>query len=697
MDLRAQTSVLAAVIALAIAVGVVVRDRRRPVHWLFGLFGLSLALWYGTAALGRVFDLALFDRVNLVCAVVLPVSVILFFRAFLGAQGGAGEKRLTAVAAFASAVGLILILVVFTPFYQHPALTTSIFVFLVVMSVVPLVTVFVSGLRSRSRFEGAQLRYISLFGALAATVTTLEYLPYLGVDIPPVGTVLVLVFLFAIAQSVIRYRLLNLYEVGARLVVLTAVAFLFALVIWLLVQLAGGRFFLHSVVASIALLIVVDPIRNWVERQSGRLLLGERKDLQMALTRLGRRLARVLELGELTSVLLQGLHSSDRMTHASLFLVDQGTPGYRRLGFFGPEPPARVDPIVIKPLLRELRKYGKLEAEDLRRRMAQLREERKHGEWERIRGVVKLMDELCGDVVVALPGGSRVIGFLSVKDDRSVDAFSPEEVVALVETGKQAAAVVENSQMYREMRERDRLAALGEMAAGLAHEIRNPLGAIKGSAQMLTELEQGQDGGQGELLDIIVGEVNRLDSVVGSFLDYARTPILDAQYTDVNAIVDQTMRLMGSACEQAGVTWTTQLDADAAPVQVHPDRLKQVLLNLVRNAVQAMDGGGTLHLGTRPHQVEDASGKLRGCTEVRVVDSGPGISERVMTNLFVPFVTTKTTGTGLGLAISQRIVRSAGGHIEVQSSGEGTTFTVRLPTGEPVSAGETANSVEASR
>jgi signal transduction histidine kinase len=219
------------------------------------------------------------------------------------------------------------------------------------------------------------------------------------------------------------------------------------------------------------------------------------------------------------------------------------------------------------------------------------------------------------------------------------------------------------------------------MAAGLAHEIRNPLGAIKGSAQYLAG--SAPAGEPNEFLDIIVEEVDRLNRVVSTFLDYARPSKGNPAPTDVNTAVHKTVQLLGAECERAQVTVTLGLDPAPPPVRIDVEQLRQVLINLVQNAVQAMSAGGDVFIGTGVRERADGRVQVRRWVEIRVTDTGPGIPKTVLANLFVPFVTTKDRGTGLGLAVSQRIVTAAGGRIEARTdSGVGSTFIVRLPVAE---------------
>lgn len=213
------------------------------------------------------------------------------------------------------------------------------------------------------------------------------------------------------------------------------------------------------------------------------------------------------------------------------------------------------------------------------------------------------------------------------------------------------------------------------MAAGLAHEIRNPLGAIKGAAQLLQDAAGGGvDHSAREFLDIIVEEVDRLDGVVGSVLDLARQRSDSVAPIDLNGEVRRTLQVIGADADPS-LRIDTLLASDLPRVVIGSDPMRQVLLNLVRNACEASQEGGTVTVSTRM--------VLRGKDEwvqLRVRDEGQGMSHAILQKIYLPFFTTKGRGTGLGLAICQRIVQTAGGRIDARSrEGEGTTITVSLP------------------
>jgi signal transduction histidine kinase len=220
------------------------------------------------------------------------------------------------------------------------------------------------------------------------------------------------------------------------------------------------------------------------------------------------------------------------------------------------------------------------------------------------------------------------------------------------------------------LRRAERLKTLGEMAAGMAHEVKNPLAAIRSSAQILTERVGGKEA---QFAGIIVSEVDRLNRVVNEFLDYARPAPLKREPVLLSALLDSCLELLAPVIAQAGATVNRAYPEAEHKVNADPNQLRQVFLNLILNAVQAMRTGGQMTLGVRQES---------GSTRVVVRDTGPGIPPDKLRQVFEPFYSTKPGGTGLGLPIAQRIVAEHGGRLVVESKpGEGTTATMILPRG----------------
>jgi len=234
-------------------------------------------------------------------------------------------------------------------------------------------------------------------------------------------------------------------------------------------------------------------------------------------------------------------------------------------------------------------------------------------------------------------------------------------------------------QRERETLRAEQLAAVGQLAAGLAHELRNPLTSMK--ILMQTANEQGTAAAlTGRDLVVFQEEVERLEQLTKSFLDFARVPSLEKSIFDVRELVEQTIRLVSGPATRCGVSIDCQAGAQPIYVEADPIQIRQVLLNLLLNALDAVSHGGAVQVMVQPIRAGWASEKESKWLEIDVVDSGPGVSEAIRERIFQPFVSTKDTGTGLGLAISRQIVAAHQGSIEVENNqGGGARFTVRMP------------------
>jgi signal transduction histidine kinase len=227
-----------------------------------------------------------------------------------------------------------------------------------------------------------------------------------------------------------------------------------------------------------------------------------------------------------------------------------------------------------------------------------------------------------------------------------------------------------------EARRSERLAALGQLSAGLAHEIRNPLGVIKGSAEMLTQKLQASDELARELAGYISTEVNRLSALVTEFLDFARPLHAQPNPADLTALLDRVLQVVAARFTgKQPVRVEREYASNLPSVPLDESLCEQAFLNLVQNAYEAMEAGGTLRVEVQPVIQEDREG-----VELRLSDTGPGVPEELREEIFNPFVTTKKTGVGLGLSIVSKIVDGHHGSIHVDNApAGGAVFTIFFP------------------
>ncbi|HFL5446069.1 TPA: two-component system sensor histidine kinase AtoS [Escherichia coli] len=265
---------------------------------------------------------------------------------------------------------------------------------------------------------------------------------------------------------------------------------------------------------------------------------------------------------------------------------------------------------------------------------------------------------------ISFPGRDRTIE-LSVTTSRIHNTHG-EMIGALVIFSDLTA----RKETQRRMAQAERLATLGELMAGVAHEVRNPLTAIRGYVQILRQ--QTRDPIHQEYLSVVLKEIDSINKVIQQLLEFSRPRHSQWQQVSLNALVEETLVLVQTAGVQARVDFISELDNELSPINADRELLKQVLLNILINAVQAISARGKIRI--RTWQYSDSQ------QAISIEDNGSGIDLSLQKKIFDPFFTTKASGTGLGLALSQRIINAHQGDIRVASlPGYGATFTLILP------------------
>jgi len=289
---------------------------------------------------------------------------------------------------------------------------------------------------------------------------------------------------------------------------------------------------------------------------------------------------------------------------------------------------------------------------------------------------VAVREDLHGLLSVPIRSTDRIIGVLNVYTHER-RRFRTHEIALMTLLAQQSAIAIENASLYQQTREAgeslrasEKLAALGRLSAGLAHELRNPLNTLNVLAYAMVE-EADRAGYATADLEVLQSEIQRMSLLVDQFLQFARPRPPAFQRQLVQEIVEEILLLIGPEARKKGVAISRHTDTDVPATWADGDQLKQVLLNITLNAIQAMPGGGTLSLAVRR-----ASGGV--VTEVR--DTGAGIPPEIRERLFEPFFTTRRNGTGLGLPIALRIVEAHSGDLRIESHPDsGTTATIWLP------------------
>ena len=686
MELGAQSGLLAAIVSAAVAISVILRGRRSRVNAFFIVFCGNLLLHFLAAFFYHFSGEFIWFRVDLIAASLLPVTALLFFGHFLWKEPKTPRKYV--ISAYVISTGLVAFL--FTPWSNNKPTVAMVVAVVFTALYMCAYLVYLRYRELKSQRERTRLRYLLVVMLVATTFILLGMMPGGLGFLRTWGDLVSIFFLYFLSQSLLKYRLLDLQELLGRGLVLIAVALILALVFGALVLWAGVSpevSLFQTFIASFVILILFEPLRDKVEGSTNRLLFRERYEFRSKLDDLRREIANILDLKQMSNVILDTLYESMRITRASIYFQEDGGASYYLVSYRGPKPPAKVDVAAHRAFFDQVKKTPTVVLSETYERFlaeqgAPADSSEPPTEVGHARQVLKTLAHMKSAVCIPFPSQDEILGLWNLQDEASAESYSTEEIARLIALGEQAAINIENSKMFERIRERDRLAVLGEMSAGLAHEIRNPLGAIKGAAQYLDPSSVGEDASQ--FLKIIIEEADRLNQVVDQFLDYSRPFQASKDPTDINRIIEQTTRLLSTGFNDRDIDVKLELQSDLPLVVANAPQLTQVFINLLNNAMESMPGGGRLvvRTGLRSSGLGSWSGPRRhtGAVEVQVVDTGRGISPSQQERLFVPFFTTKEHGTGLGLSISQRIIEHHGGEIRVRSKeGEGATFTVVLP------------------
>lgn len=683
---------LAAVLAGVFAIRVPQGDRRDPARRAFALLCTTISLGYGGFALYLIPGLGWFKYVNGGAAAFVPPALLAVVETCFVQGNRPRDRRLArlTVASPPIAIAFVIVDAVYfygTPRASEPEVVLTMYVFGgLLISVHRLWELQRASMdpaeRTRIRYTlglaSAAIGFSALEALIRAFVMETNDLPISVRPVvvqgafPPLGCVFTSFLLYFLAQMITSWRLLDMGVLSARLAAVVGAAFLLVGIDVFAAGMLFGAYPIHGFfqvfMASAIFLMAYEPLSKQLEMWAGRALntRGQRLVDALAETELG--LTRVISMQGLRVELTARLLASGRVRATSMYLWDAERRAYRldyEAGVHEEPPVLQVgrqpfaDGFVDGPFVRiEHQHMLRIEAAGT----------------EQLEPRLKTMRAMNADVVVPFRSGDVVLGWLALRDADDV-GFTEAEVVRLAKVVDRASVILENLRGFEQLKEEHRLAALGTMAAGLAHEIRNPLAGIKGAAQYLQGSAREAD--DAEMVKVIIDEVDRLSSVVSQFLDYSRPLQADKQPTSPEAVVAQVVGLLKA---QGVTTELVQEHEDIPAVDLDAGKIAQVLLNLGQNAITAAGPTGRVTLSTRLGRMRDPKARQAAAVEFVVTDNGAGISPAELDKLFVPFYTTRHEGTGLGLAISRRIALAHAGELDVRSTvGVGSVFTLRVP------------------
>jgi signal transduction histidine kinase len=287
--------------------------------------------------------------------------------------------------------------------------------------------------------------------------------------------------------------------------------------------------------------------------------------------------------------------------------------------------------------------------------------------------------ELGGDIAIAFWHLGRLWGFVVVGPKLSGDPYFSDDIDFMLTLGSQAAIAIENLQLHRQMEEErlraERLGVIGTLASGIAHEIKNPLVAIRTFAELLPERFRDEEF-HGEFSKVVMREVGRIDGLVARLRELATRPAQQLAALELRIPIDETLALLRGQLEQKQIRVTTEYGNEVPLILGEANLLKQLFLNLFMNAIEAMGTAGELSVRLWTRQILGTSSVV-----AEVTNSGSEIPEDILAQIFEPFFSTKPGGSGLGLAICRNIADAHRATIRVRNNAlpKGVTFTVEFP------------------
>lgn len=701
MEILVQSAFLVAFVALALGVSVLTVNIRNKLFRAYGAMAAVIFGWGIGYFLESIVPDAegVYHRLHLFFHVWISPAAILFLQVMVRMNDGISRTLLWLN--FLVSLGLSVAIVFQIDFF--PVIHQ-----LIKYSLAPLgIQIFHLLLVDRNLIEGFKKRrqrlsariqaggrlWVYLGGILVCTLVSFSHSKTSEDWIPALGYVGIAIYLYFLSQAITDQRLLHFETMVSRFFVLLGFSVVLTgiysiLFIW--IKDRPAIFFLNSMIISFLLLVLLDPIQSFVSYLSKKVIPEKYSHLDRVIEGARRKLSGPSSLEEVFDILILMIEQSVEPQSISLFVLSDNGTQFKRVRVTGRKP-AQADPSTeVSVILSNHRLIQKFSELDRNNHDPVVLEHQLESEADRATNLFdreklnRLLDDirlLDANVFIPLIDSHQVLGFVACDVNAPPAPWENNWgfLKVLYPFFGQVAGVLRNMEIYKRQRETERLASLGEMSAGLAHEIRNPLGAIKGAVQFLDPESDRKDA---RFLKIIVDEVDRLNGVVSQFLDYSKPHAVEFEKTEINALVERAIQVLRAEWGQKQniefFPYDMPLFLHVAGVQIH-----QVVLNLVRNAMQSIQNHGIPNYEGKISvkvDIEDDEFGNSSWIVISVEDNGPGISLEDQKKIFVPFFTTSKSGTGLGLPICQKIIQAHRGRIELESEpGVRTRFSVYLP------------------
>jgi len=526
-----------------------------------------------------------------------------------------------------------------------------------------------------------QLKYVllaSIIGFLGGLSTAL---PVFNINIYPFGSYFISLYVFLLGYAIVKHRLMDITIVFKKGVTYAYASLLLLIPLFLSViygqkatfKAVNYPFSIFILAAIVIAAYFFPKVKVRAEKTVEQFIFKNKYDYKKTISDLSKVMVSILNTNDLCKEIITTTTDAMMVEKVSIYIFDEEKGFYELYESIGLKKEEMVSSYHKEdPIFRWIEEHKEIFIREELERYTTNAE---------VLAVAGIMRQMESEICIPLITKQKLIGIINLGKKGRGEMYNHEDLELLTTLSNQAAIAIENATLYEnlskakvQMQRADRLASLGTLTAGLAHEIRNPLVAIKTFTQLLPG-RFDDDEFRNHFLNVTAGEVDRISSLVNELLEFARPSQPNLNKEDLNQIVEKMLLLVATESRKKNLQIIREFHEYLPPVVMDKEQMKQVFLNILLNAIDATPENGTITVGTK---LVERNG-YQDFAQIIVRDTGKGIPKEDLDRIFTPFYTTKHQGSGLGLSISHQIVQEHHGSIEVKSEeGKGTTFYVNL-------------------
>ncbi len=704
MNIYALPPILAASVFLLVAFSIYAKEKTNPVNKIFATMLLCITLWNvewaGVIAGPNPEFVHFWAGIFRTSVLFIPPTFLHFAILFTNPSGISRQSKKTififyGISCFLSVINWTHAFhgdIISYP-WGYSIKTGPLYILYLLQFIVAVTMAFfhmVRGFIRANSYHRQRLKYFFLALGLSFVLGGgLNFLVLFGLGGYPLGNIAAGIGLLFMSYSIVQNRLMDVSVFMAKgmgyilSISLLAIPATFAIVLLerYFFREANYPFSIIILAIGVCAALAFNGVKERMDRAMRQIIVRDKYFYHRVLEEFSRRLVAIVDLNRLLNMFAETIEKSMGVEQISVFLYNPDKEiYYPALDRNSQE--ALMNGVTLKADENFIHRLKEEKDAILRAEVEGVPKDSERGE------VLKVMGRLHAEVCLPLIYSERLIGFINLGHKTAEQMYYREDLELLNTLTNQIAIAIENANLYENLkksqnilRRSDRLASLGTLIASLAHEIRNPLVSIKTFTQLLPERIDDHEF-RDYFLKVASGEIDRLTSLINELLGFAKPSEPNLKEEDITGIIDRMEVLISTEARKKNIKIIKKYTSQLPMVFIDAEQIKQVLLNILLNAIQAIEGHGEIWIETRIARAtrDDKEEKKEEFLQIEIRDNGIGIPPENLDRVFDPFFSTRPEGSGLGLAISHQIVHEHGGFIDLESEvGRGTSFRIHFP------------------